>query len=122
MGFCHSSAGCPRAGRALFFGRMSACRRLVLRLALLSAGTIWLSAAHPEQANRVVRARFEWKSEKPERWAGVLETSQGTIANPASLDESANEAGTLWADGKCLWLGRRNACSRDGFEVTVIAR
>jgi hypothetical protein len=121
MGFPRSSAGCARAGRWLSIGRMSACGRLVARLALLLASTIWLSAAHPEQANRVIRARLEWKSEKPERWAGVLETSQGTIANAASLDASANEAGTLWADGKCLWLGRRNACSRDGFEVTVIA-
>src|SRR5579859_4146465 len=110
MGFSRSSAGRIRTGRWL-----------VLNTALAAAGAVFLSAAPLDQAHRLVRVRFEWKSEKPECWAGVLETSQGTIANPASLGVAGDEAGTLWADGKCLWLGRRNPCDRDGFEVTVIA-
>jgi hypothetical protein len=85
------------------------------------AGAVFLSAAPLDPAHRVVRVRFEWKSERPEAWAGVLETSQGTVADVASLGVDGDEAGTLWADGKCLWLGRRNPCTHDGFELSVIA-
>jgi hypothetical protein len=80
-----------------------------------------LSAAHPDEDHRLVRVQIEWRSSKPECWAGVLETSQGTIEHPASLGVAGDEAGTLWADGKCLWLGRHKPSDRDGFEVSVIA-
>ena len=80
-----------------------------------------MSAAHPDEDHRLVRVQIEWRSSKSECWAGVLETSQGTIEHPASLGVAGDEAGTLWADGKCLWLGRRKSSDRDGFEVSVIA-
>ncbi len=110
MGFSRSPGGCARARRWR-----------ALKVVLFAAGAACLSAAPLDQAHRVVRVRFEWKSEKPECWAGVLETSQGTVADAASLGVAGDEAGTLWADGKCLWLGRRNPSNRDGFELTVIA-
>jgi hypothetical protein len=95
--------------------------RLVVRAVLFAAGTLFLSAAPNDPAQRVVRMRFEWKCDKRECWAGVLETSHGTITDPASLGVDENEAGTLWADGKSLWLGRRKPNDRDGFEVSVMA-
>ncbi len=91
------------------------------RAACLALGTLFLSAAHPDEDHRLVRVQIEWRSSKAECWAGVLETSQGTIEHPASLGVAGDEAGTLWADGKCLWLGRHKASDRDGFEVSVIA-
>ena len=121
MGISRSSTGCARASRWLAIGRIRFSRWLVLRAACFAAGLLFLSAARLDQAPRAVRVRFEWRSEKPERWAGILETSQGTIAEPASLGVAGDEAGTLWADGNCLWLGRRGARDRDGFEVTVTA-
>jgi len=121
MGFSRSSSGCFRAGRRLTLGCVQSAGWITLRAAFLAAAAFFLSAAPLDQSHRGVRVRFEWKSEKPECWAGVLETSQGTIADPASLGVEGSEAGTLWADGKCLWLGRRNACDRDGFEVSLVA-
>ncbi len=91
------------------------------RAACLALGTLFLSAAHPDEDHRLVRVQIEWRSSKSECWAGVLETSQGTIEHPASLGVAGDEAGTLWADGKCLWLGRHKPSDRDGFEVSVIA-
>jgi hypothetical protein len=102
-------------------GRISIGRWLLARMALFCAGAFFLSAASNDEAPREVRVRLEWRSEKAECWAGVLETSQGSITNAASLGVTGDEAGTLWADGKCLWLARRKASNRDGFEVTVIA-
>lgn len=120
MGFARSSIGRVPIGRWFGIGPIGAASRLVLKTVLFAAGTIFLSAA-PNDAYRIVRVRFEWKCDKAECWAGVLETSQGTIAEPASLDVDANEAGTLLADGKSLWLGRRKPRVRDGFEVSLIA-
>jgi len=110
MGFSRSSGGCARARR-----------RFALKAVLFVGCAVFLSAAPLDQTHRAVRVRFEWRSEKPERWAGVLETSQGSVADVASLGVAGDDAGTLWADGRCLWLGRRNASNRDGFELTVIA-
>src|SRR5580704_5516291 len=110
MGFSRSAGGCARARRWL-----------ALKAVLFVGCAVFLSAAPLDQTHRPVRVRFEWRSEKPECWAGVLETSQGSVADVASLGVAGDEAGTLWADGKCLWLGRRNASNRDGFELTVIA-
>ncbi|HEV8003278.1 MAG TPA: hypothetical protein VGP63_25555 [Planctomycetaceae bacterium] len=121
MGFSRSSAGCTRADRWFDIGRIGRGSRLLFRTLLFAAGAVFLSAAPNDQADRIVRVRFEWKCAKPECWAGVLETSQGTIADPASLGVDGTEAGTLWADGKSLWLGRRKLSDRDGFEASVIA-
>ena len=116
-----SSTGCPRAGWRLPNSRSHRCRSLAWRAACLALGTLFLSAAHPDENHRLVRVQIEWRSSKSECWAGVLETSQGTIEHPASLAVAGDEAGTLWADGKCLWLGRHKSSDRDGFEVSVIA-
>ncbi len=108
-----------RAGRRL--PNLRRHRSVAWRAACLALGTLFLSAAHPDEDHRLVRVQIEWRSSKAECWAGVLETSQGTIEHPASLGVAGDEAGTLWADGKCLWLGRHKASDRDGFEVSVIA-
>ncbi|HET6326966.1 MAG TPA: family 10 glycosylhydrolase, partial [Planctomycetaceae bacterium] len=120
MGFSRSSIGRVPTGRWFGIGPIGAAPGLVLKTLLFATGALFLSAA-PNEAHRVVRLRFEWKCDKAECWAGVLETSQGTIAEPASLGVDENEAGTLLADGKSLWLGRRKPRDRDGFEVSVIA-
>src|SRR5580704_17130963 len=121
MGFARSSAGYAPAARRFGIGRLGTSPQVALKTLLLVTGAIGLSAAPNDQAHRVVRVRFEWKCQKSECWAGVLETSQGTIAEPASLGVDENEAGTLWADGKSLWLGRRAPSDHDGFEVSVDA-
>src|SRR3984885_12605183 len=111
-----SSTGCPRAGWRLPNSRSHPRRRLAWGAACLALGTLFLSAAHPDEDHRLVRVQIEWRSSKSECWAGVLETSQGTIEHPASLGVAGDEAGTLWADGKYLWLGRHKSSDRDGFE------
>jgi hypothetical protein len=88
---------------------------------ICTAVALCLGAAPLDEAERPVRIRLQWTGDKPEVCAGVLETSQGTVVRPASLGIAADEAGTLWADGKSLWLQRRSPRLDDGFDVTVIA-
>jgi hypothetical protein len=102
-------------------GRISTGRWLLARMALLCACAVFLSAASNDEVPREVRVRFEWRSEKPNSWAGVLETSQGSITDVASVGVAEDAPGTLWADGKCVWLARHRASNHDGFEVTVLA-
>jgi hypothetical protein len=96
-------------------------RRFALPVLILAAAALGVGSAPLDKAERPVRVRLEWTSDKPEVWAGVLETSQGTIVSPASLGVGADQAGTLWPDGKSLWLGRRSPRLDDGFDATVIA-
>src|ERR1700690_234324 len=97
-----------------------AARRFAFPVLICTAVALCLGAAPLDEAGRPVRIRLQWTGDKPEVWAGVLETSQGTVVRPASLGIAADEAGTLWADGKSLWLQRRSPRLDDGFDVTVI--
>ena len=108
--------GSPRSNDAFF-----AARRLSLSVLIFAAAALSLGSAPLDEAERPLRIRLEWTGDKPEVWAGVLETSQGTIVHPASLGVGTDEAGTLWADGKSLWLGRHSPRLDDGFDVTIIA-
>jgi hypothetical protein len=98
-----------------------ALRRFLIPALLLAAGSVCLGSAPRDEGERPVRIRIEWTADKPEVWAGVLETSNGTLTRAASLSTAADQAGTLWADGTSLWLGRHAACRDDGFDVTVFA-
>lgn len=97
-------------------------RGLALPALFVVCAALGIGAAPHEAANRPVRIRIEWTAPKPEVWAGVLEASQGVLVHPASLSLAADQAGTLWPDGKSLWLGRRSPCLDDGFDVTVMAK
>jgi Glycosyl hydrolase-like 10 len=114
-----AGACCFRAAREV---RLLALHSpLVLRSAVALVALAGAGAAPVEPAARCVRLRFEWTSNTPQIWAGVLETSQGTIVQPASLGTEPDDPGTLWADGKNLWLERRTPRNGDGFDVTVIS-
>src|ERR1700722_18494992 len=97
-----------------------AMRRFVFFLLLAMAAPLLGSAPPPDATETPVRLRIRWTNDKPAIWMGILETSQGTFLHPASLSVDANQAGTLWADGKSLWLARRSACREDGFDVTLL--
>jgi hypothetical protein len=103
------------------FSRSSSVRRLILPVLLFAAPAPVMAATPPDQTDRDVRIRLQWTGDKPEKWAGVLEMSQGSFAKPVSLSSSPSEAGTLWADGQTLLLGRHNPRRNDGFDVTVLA-
>jgi hypothetical protein len=100
-----------------------------LRAASTFAASVWgfalvgyvSAAATEDDAARPIRVRIEWSAAQSQVWAGVLETSQGTIVQPASLNGDADEVGALWADGKSLWLQRHRTTSKDGFDATLIA-
>src|SRR5579864_8080651 len=94
---------------------------IALRFPLLAAAAVFLAAAPCEEPFRPIRVRLEWGGEHPEVWAGVLETSQGTITRPASLGVEADEVGSAWADGKSVWLQRNKPRTYDGFDATIIA-
>jgi hypothetical protein len=80
------------------------------------------SAAAPcDETSQEVRIRLEWSGDRPEIFAGVLETSQGTFASPLSLSPEADQAGTLWADRQNLWLRSRSPRRSGGFDVTLRA-
>src|SRR5579863_4268185 len=97
-------------------------RRWLASLPLILAAAVFSLAAAPAlDSEQAVRLRFEWTGDKPEVWAGILETSQGTIVRPVSLGMEADDAGTLWPDGKSLWLERHSPRTRDGFEATIVA-
>ena len=98
-----------------------ATRRFVFCLLLVAAVPMLGSAPPPEVSETPVRIRVRWTNDKPATWVGILETSQGTFLHPASLSVGVDQAGTLWADGKSLWLARRAACREDGFDVTLLA-
>jgi hypothetical protein len=98
-----------------------ATRRFVFCLLLMAAVPLLGSAPPPDVSETPVRIRVRWTNDKPAIWVGILETSQGTFQHPASLSVGADQAGTLWADGKSLWLARRAACREDGFDVTLLA-
>ncbi len=99
-----------------------ATRRFVFCLLLAMAAVPLLGSAPPPDVSETpVRIRVRWTNDKPASWLGILETSQGTFLHPASLSVGADQAGTLWADGKSLWLARRAACREDGFDVTLLA-
>jgi len=108
--------GSPRSNDASL-----TARRFTFPGLICAAAALCLASAPLDETERPVRIRLEWTGDKPEVWAGVLETSQGTIERPASLGVAADEAGTLWADGKSLWLQRRSPRLDDGFDVTVLA-
>jgi hypothetical protein len=98
-----------------------ALRRLALPVLLTAAAAMGVASAPVDEAERTMRLRLEWTGDKPEVWAGVLETSEGTFRQPVSLGVGADQAGTLWEDGKSVWLGRRSPHIDDGFDVTLIA-
>jgi len=98
-----------------------ALRRLALPVLLAALAAMGLASVPPDEAERPVRLRLEWTGDKSEVWTGVLETSEGAFGHPASLSIGADQVGTLWADGKSVWLGRRSPRLDDGFDVTIIA-
>ena len=79
------------------------------------------AAAPSDEISQEVRIRLEWTGDRPEVFAGVLETSDGTFAGPVSLSAEANQAGTLWADRQNLWLRSRSPRRSDGIDVTLRA-
>src|SRR5579862_6062763 len=107
--------------RAIFDRASTILARFASRLPIFAAALLFLSAAPLDRSAYPIRIRFEWGSEQPHAWAGLLETSLGTITLPASLGVDADETGTLWADGKSLWLQSRAPRAYCGFDATVIA-
>jgi hypothetical protein len=103
------------------FSRSKRARRLILPVLLLAAPSLATGTAPTDQTDRDVQIRLEWTGDKPEIWAGVLEMSQGSFANPVSLSTGPDQAGTLWADGQTLWLGRHNPRRDDGFDFSLRA-
>ncbi|MCA9117505.1 MAG: family 10 glycosylhydrolase, partial [Planctomycetaceae bacterium] len=96
--------------------------RVVAALMLL-ATIICLAPAASAQTGETetVRLRLEWGSTRPEQWSGVLELSDGAFTATTSLGIGADEPGTLWIDGKSVWLQRRSRRLLDGIDVTVKA-
>ena len=109
-------AGSPRSVWALWL-RQWCCAAVLTLTAPLTAS----AAAPRDETSQEVRIRLEWTGDRPEIFAGVLETSQGTFASPVSLSPEADHAGTLWADRQNLWLRSRSPRRRDGFDVTLRA-
>lgn len=68
---------------------------------------------------RAVRVRFEWGGGSSRVWSGLIEGGTARLERPVSLGVEADEPGTLWIEGKNLWLRRRTAGMYDGFDVTA---
>ena len=98
----------PKPGMICFWGAL-----------LLAATTV---AAEPDDsAAQPVRLRFEWGGGSARLWSGLLEISEGRFERPVSLGVEADEPGTIWIDGRAVWIQRRTAGVYDGFDVTVVA-
>src|SRR5688572_28026645 len=94
--------------------RLLKARWFVLAVLLFVAD----AAAHvatAADAPRAVRIRLEWGGGSPRLWNGLVEGGSCRLEKPTSLGVEADEPGTIWIEGKNLWLRRRSVGVYDGF-------
>ncbi|MGE3317488.1 MAG: family 10 glycosylhydrolase, partial [Planctomycetaceae bacterium] len=87
---------------------------------LLFAAELSTRACTAAEAPRAVRFRVEWGGGPARLWSGLIEGGNARLENPSSLGVEADEPGTIWSEGKNLWMRRRSIGVYDGFDVTAI--
>jgi hypothetical protein len=69
----------------------------------------------------LVRVRVEWGGGAARVWSGLLEVDEGRFGAIDGLGVDGEQPGTMWADGRVVWIQRRAGRIYDGFDVEIRA-
>lgn len=113
VGHGRPNASCeslPRTGQG-WLGPAWCCAPILL--------VLWLAAV--AQAGDSIRVRIAWGGSVARLWQGSVTLTEGTLSELEPLGIEADEAGSMWLDGREIVVRERSPRLYDGFDVLVDA-